>query len=119
MFSQAGFMRCNVRYNFERECLCKPTNCEHALRYSMSSYAHVHMNSFIFQVNTPGILGMVLEFQICFCRFSLISYCNGEKVMFTYMYIFKYIYKAFCILLQPLMWTVSLHLVCLLLECDV
>lgn len=46
------------------KCIGKPTNCEHALHYSMLSYAH--MNSFIFQVNIPGILGMVLEFETMF-----------------------------------------------------
>lgn len=48
----------------------------------MLSYAH--MNSFIFQVNTPDILGMVLEFETMFFV-DLVErniYCNGGKFMF-------------------------------------
>lgn len=48
------------------KCIGKPTNCEHALRYSMSSHARIHTSSFIFQVNTPGILDMVLELDTMF-----------------------------------------------------
>lgn len=57
-----------IKYNgqLSSKCIGEPANCEHALHYSMLSYAHIHMNSFIFQVNTPDILGMVLEFETMF-----------------------------------------------------